>query len=117
MRSNPVAAVEDRALRLFQRAATMNDPVALLRIGDYHFYGRAGLPPSAEKAAAYYKMSTEHGRSAQVRRNGLPLRASFLSLIDVRTPSAGSMASEPCHTTHGCTSPGSCALGCFARPQ
>jgi TPR repeat protein len=69
LRANPVAAVEDRAFRLFQRAATMNDPVALLRIGDYHYYGRAALPPSAEKAATYYKASTEHGRSAQVRRH------------------------------------------------
>ena len=67
VRDNAVAAAEDRALRLYHRAAVLQDAFALLRIGDYYYYGRAGLPPSAEKAASYYKLSTENGKHPQVR--------------------------------------------------
>jgi TPR repeat protein len=63
---NAVAASEDRALRLFHRAAEQRDSTALLRIGDYYYYGRAALTPSAVQAAKYYKLSAGEGKNGQV---------------------------------------------------
>jgi hypothetical protein len=68
LRQQPVAAAEDRAFRLYSRAAELQDSIALVKIGDFHFYGRAGLPASAEKAASYYKMAADQSKHPQVWR-------------------------------------------------
>ena len=63
---NPLAGAEDRALRLLQRGAVLKDSQATLRVGDYHYYGKAGLAPSGTKAAECYKRATEQGKNPQV---------------------------------------------------
>ena len=85
LRDNPVAATEHRALRLFHRAAELQDAHAMLRIGDYHYYGRAAVPPSAMVAASFYKMSINQHRSPQVP---FVIVIAVPSQCDIYTPSS-----------------------------
>lgn len=40
--------------KLYKLASAENDPLSLLRIGDYHYYGIA-IEVNYEKAISYYK--------------------------------------------------------------
>jgi hypothetical protein len=109
---NPVAAAENRAFRLYQRAAALQDAVALLRIGDYHYYGKAGLAPSADKAASYYKMSTEQGKNSQVQlSHRCCWREQEFSCI---MSACLDLAYSGCSVLHTCAHPGDVQHGLHA---
>lgn len=47
--------IEQRTLRFYLRSTGFSNGVAQLRIGDYHYYGRAGLPQDSAAAAERYR--------------------------------------------------------------
>ena len=48
-----------RALEYLKLAAEHNNPHALLRLGDYHYYGLGGVAVDLEKAVAYYHYASD----------------------------------------------------------
>lgn len=58
-------ASEARALRLLLQTNLQNgDKEVLVRIGDYHFYGLAGLQPNAQEAIRWYSRASAEGVDA-----------------------------------------------------
>lgn len=59
------AASEKRALRFLMQTSLQNgDKEVLVRIGDYHFYGLAGLQPNAQEAIRWYSRASAEGVDA-----------------------------------------------------
>lgn len=52
-------ASESAALRLFEKSAQLGHVASHLRMGDYHYYGRAGLEPDPTKAMDHYQAAAE----------------------------------------------------------
>ncbi|CAM9519908.1 unnamed protein product [Pylaiella littoralis] len=50
---------EKRALRLYEHAARQGRPSAQMKIGDFHYHGKAGLPVDYEKAAERYLKASD----------------------------------------------------------
>lgn len=62
---SPQERAEEQALRLFERSSQQGNVRANVLVGDYYFYGRAGLQPDATQAAQHYQ-NAAHMRSPQV---------------------------------------------------
>ena len=69
-------ASESAALRLFEKSAQLGHVASHLRMGDYHYYGRAGLEPDPTKAMDHYQAAAER-KNPQVTA----LSASACSLL------------------------------------
>jgi len=50
---------EKEALRLYQNAARQGRSEAALKVGDFHYYGRGGLPVNKAAAVQYYQRAVE----------------------------------------------------------
>ncbi|XP_076824159.1 protein sel-1 homolog 1-like isoform X1 [Clavelina lepadiformis] len=57
-----------RALLHWERAATQGYPIARIKLGDYHYYGK-GTDVDYEIAASHYKVATEQDKNAQAMFN------------------------------------------------
>jgi hypothetical protein len=63
-----VEAIERLMLRLYTMSSTV-DARSLLKLGDFHYYGMAGLEASPPKAATLYRRAASEGRVAQAAFN------------------------------------------------
>ena len=69
MAESPARTVaEQQALRLFKLCSQQGNVDANLLVGDYHYYGRAGLQPDLGLAASHYHTAADM-RHPQVWRN------------------------------------------------
>jgi Sel1 repeat len=50
---------EARSLILYALSASQGNPEAQLRVGDFHYYGKAGLRPDKFEAAVFYQLAAD----------------------------------------------------------
>lgn len=63
-----VEAIERLMFKLYSMSSTV-DARSLLKLGDFHYYGMAGLEASPPKAATLYRRAATEGRMAQAAFN------------------------------------------------